>query len=558
MTTHSRPSSSQSLPDPRPVAVASESNPHTGRRFRWKTGLGILIVAVAVWALLWVLADDDVSAQVFLSLVMSIVTAALMAVWWIAISGLRFGVRLVGIALVAGVVAMFFGLFRFEGLSGAWMPRFALRSSPTPEERAMAYFKSNPGVGVSNAHETAKPVLITDADWPQFRGPRRDGIVRNQSVRLNWDVEPPVCLWRHPVGPAWSSFAMADNLAITQEQRGKEEVVACYDVHTGDQLWVHADTARYTDPQAGTGPRATPTIFDSRVFSLGAFGLLNCLEARTGRVIWSRDITKDAGTTPAGYGMCSSPLIVGDSVIVNAGGNETEQPGKSLIAYNRVSGDIVWAHGNHRVGYASPVHAEIAGSPQILAFGNKGLAGHDAAGGEELWWFPWDNFTGNNCADPIVLDDGKVFLSCGYGKGTVLLDVRKEGGAWSATPTGWKTNNKFKLKFNNAALKEGHVYGLNEGILSCIDTKTGEITWKKGRFGFGQLLLVQNRLIVVSDRGKAILVKAEPDAYREIAAFDAVSGMVWNHIAMGQGLLLIRSESEAACFDLRDTATAER
>ncbi len=513
----------------------------------WEVPLFVVVVGAGVLLYMWNRDWDDRSTQIIHVYYVSACVVALLAIWWTLFSGLQWITRVLGLAGVAATAVGLLVVFRLDGFTGDFIPIFSLRSRTSPEQRAVAYFGSQARAAAPTSEAPAEPLVVTPDDWPQFRGPTRLGVVSNVKIRQDWNENPPKLLWKHPVGKGWSSFAVVGNLAFTQEQRGADEVVVCYDVHTGEQVWVHADRVRYSNTMGGDGPRATPTVFDSRLYAMGGTGILNCLDPRTGEVLWTHDVVADAGSSIAHFGMSTSPFIYDNLVVVNAGGDNN----RGVIAYNRTDGEIVWAHGDRKAGYASPVLATFDGVRQLLIFGALGLAGHDAQTGEELWWFPWENETDNNCVDPIVLDDGTIFLSTGYSKGTALLDVRRTAGKWAAEPVRWKTTTRFKAKINGPVVKDGYIYGLDEGILCCFDPAGGEQKWKRGRYGYGQVLLVDDVILVSTETGEVALVEANPERYREIARFKAIEGKTWNHPALCRGLLLIRNDEEAACFDLR-------
>jgi outer membrane protein assembly factor BamB len=522
-------------------------------RIRWKIAAGIALAGAATLAVMWNSEDGDQSAQVIDVIKVVPATLLLLILWWIAISGVRWTTRFIGVGVLAAFALLFLAAFRLDGFTGDFIPQLSLRSSPTQDERMATFFeKETAGAGAPDSTSASDERLeVTDGDWPGFRGPLQDGILRTETIRTDWDDRPPKQLWRHPVGLGWSSFAVVGEYAFTQEQREQEELVVCYDVESGKQIWTHVDKLRFNSAMGGDGPRGTPTIVDSRLYALGATGILNCLNPLTGEVLWSRDIFEEAGVGVPNFGMSSSPLVYDDVVVVNPGGNE--QNNKGLIAYDRVTGDVVWAHGRLKTSYATPRVEVIDGTRQILSFGRQGVAGHDAASGEALWFFEWFNDTGNNCVQPILLDDGTLFVSTGYGTGSVLLKIEKdESGKWKdPEPTGWKTNRKFKLKFNGGVLKDGYIYALNEGILACLDVETGKQTWKRGRYKYGQVLLIDDVLLVLAEDGDVALVEANPKKFREITRMPAIEGKTWNHPVVHQGRLLVRNADEAACFDLR-------
>jgi outer membrane protein assembly factor BamB len=264
--------------------------------------------------------------------------------------------------------------------------------------------------------------------------------------------------------------------------------------------------------------------------------------------------------------MSGSPLVYDNLVVVNPGGlrskmSGTETSGRALIAYDRITGRVVWASGDYQAGYASPILATLAGVRQIVLFDGVGVGGYDPATGKELWRSPeWTNEFNNNIAQPIIVPHDQIFLSSGYGTGSILLDVKKSGADWTVT-TRWTAPNRFKLKFNTGVCRDGCVYGLDEGILACLDLSTGKELWKSGRYKYGQVLLLDNVLLVISEDGDLVLVDVSPKGSREIARFHAIEGKTWNHPAISGSRLFVRNGEEAACYDLapfQQTASAAR
>ena len=497
--------------------------------------------------------DGDASLESIVRVLSWLLAFLVIAVWWSFFSGLRWRSRLVGIGVVAGIFAAFLALFRFEGQTGDFIPQFSLRFTPSSEDRALDYFAKSSNREAAEADETtqdafdltATPFPVTDADWPRFGGPKGDHVVRDEKIRTDWEANPPREIWRHPIGPGWSSFAIADDLAFTQEQRGEAECVVCYDASTGEQIWVREDPARFEEPAGGPGPRATPTLYDSRLYSLGATGILNCLNPRTGDLLWQTNIVEDNGGELIEWANAGSPVIYEDLVLVNPGTSVS-----FLAAYDRLTGEQKWSGPEARAGYSTPVVASIAGTPQIIMFRAAGVSSHSVTTGEELWMYEWSNATMINASQPIVLPDESVFVSTGYGGGSALLDISNMDGNWSATSR-WERPNKFKLKFNGGILSGDYVYGLDEGILSCFDTKEGERTWKRGRYQFGQILMVNDQLLVSTEKGEIVLIDASPESMKEVAGFQAVEGKTWNHPVLNRGRLFVRNGQEVACYDLR-------
>jgi outer membrane protein assembly factor BamB len=397
-------------------------------------------------------------------------------------------------------------------------------------------------------------VQITEDDWPGYRGALRDGIVRGQGFRTNWDTAPPTELWRISVGPAWSSFATVGPWAVTQEQRDELEAVTCYHLATGKLQWIQTEPVRHQNIQVngGDGPRATPTIVDGLVYSLGGTGLLNCLELTTGRRVWSRDTLADAGTDAVKasnlqWGAANSPLVVDQQVLVLAGG-EKESHGKTVLAYDRMTGEPTWASGDFPPSYGSLRVEELLGERTLLAFHGHGLAGLSLADGRVLWDFPLQNIPKVNVAQPLRLNDHSLLIGSGYSVGAVRVDLSRDGDRWSAAAQ-WK-NNRFKLKFNDAVMLNEFAFGLDDGILTCLNVSTGKTQWKGGRFGYGQILLFQDTLLVLSEDGECVLASAQPERYHELARVPMLSGTTWNHPVIARGKLLVRNGTSAACYDV--------
>lgn len=379
--------------------------------------------------------------------------------------------------------------------------------------------------------------------WTDFRGPNRDGRYDELAVQINWPSNGLPQLWKQPIGGGYASFVIADGRAFTIEQRRAQEMVAAYDVETGRELWKHGWDAEFRESMGGDGPRATPTWHDGRVYALGAAGELRCLDAKTGKLIWNRNILKDNAAENLQWGMSASPLIVDNKVIMLPGGT----PGKSVVAYNRLTGAPIWKALDDEASYTSPMLVTLAGRRQILVVTMSRAVGL-TEDGEQLWEYPWRNGSGINVSQPIVVGSNRFFISAGYGKGAALVEVSGSGKSFAAR-TVWE-NNSMKNKFQSSVLHNGYVYGLDEGILTCLDVATGERKWKGGRYGYGQLLLASNHLIVITESGELVLVRAAPDQHSEVARFPALEGKTWNVPAISNNRLLVRNMTQMAAYNL--------
>jgi outer membrane protein assembly factor BamB len=381
--------------------------------------------------------------------------------------------------------------------------------------------------------------------WTNFRGPHRDGIYDETSVLTPWPAAGLPVLWKQPIGGGYASFVVASGKAFTIEQRRDKEVVAAYDVTSGRELWNNAWPALFSEALGGDGPRATPTWDDGRVYALGATGELRCLDAESGKRLWSRNILTENQAPNLQWGMAASPLIVDDKVIVLPGGGA----GKSVAAYDKFTGKALWTSQNDRSGYASPELVTIAGEPQIVVVSASRVFGLKAEDGHLLWEYPWYTSPEVNATEPVFLDDHRFFLSSGYDHGAVLLDVSRNGDAFAVKQV-W-TTKRMKTRFNAAVYYQGYLYGLDEGILACIDAANGELKWKGGRYGYGQVLLASGQLIVLTEEGDLALVKASPDKLEEVSRFTILEGKTWNYPAIDGGRLLVRNTTQMAALKIQ-------
>ena len=427
-------------------------------------------------------------------------------------------------------------LVQTGGITGDGDSSFAWRWAETPEERLLAQVGDEP-----TALPSAPAAADTGAGWPGFRGPDRDSVIRGVRIETDWSASPPVELWRRPIGPGWSSFAVRGELLYTQEQRGDDEVVAAYNVTTGEPAWRHTDTARFWESNGGAGPRATPTLSGGRVYTFGATGILNALNADDGAVVWSRNVASDAGAKVPGWGFSSSPLVVDDVVIVAAAGQ--------LVAYDLATGDPRW-FGAAGGGYSSPHLLTIDGVAQIVLMSGAGAAGYAPADGTLLWEHAWP---GAPIVQPALTADGDILISTAGGAGGVgtrRLAVTHGPGGWTIEERG--TSRGLKPYFNDFVVHEGHAFGFDGSILACIDLEDGTRVWKGGRYGHGQLFLLpdQDLLLVLSEDGELALVAAASDQFTELARFPALDGKTWNHPVLVGDLLLVRNGQEMVAFRL--------
>jgi outer membrane protein assembly factor BamB len=445
-----------------------------------------------------------------------------------------------GIVIACGALM----LLRTGGISGGGETDLHWRWTKTPEERLLAKAADEPTTPAPIPAAVASQIgTEANSGWPGFRGPKRDGAAHGIRIETDWTNKPPVEVWRKPIGPAWSSFAVAGNLFFTQEQRGNDEVVSCYDLTNGQSVWRHRDATRFWESNAGAGPRATPTLSNGRVYTFGGTGILNALDARDGSVIWSRNPASDTKTKTPTWGFASSPLVVGDVVIIAVAG--------TLAAYDTAHGNPRWSVLSARGGYSSPQLATIGGVAQVLLINGEGVTSVAPTDGKTLWKHAW---SGDSIVQPAVTADGDILLGSGSGMGSEVgvqrVAITNGSDGWT-TKARW-TSYEMNPYFNDMVVHKDHVYGFDGSTLSCIDLKTGEGKWKGGRYGNGQIVLLadQDLLLVVSEKGEVALVKATPDQFTELARFKVLEGKTWNHPVLVGDTLLVRNSEEMAAFRL--------
>ena len=465
------------------------------------------------------------------------------------------------LAVAAAVAIGFFGYVKWTGASVglAGSGRMLVVEHVDSEDRMRRIEEDRMRV-TAEAHPTrrdleaemgsmARPAAVAEDPspenyWIDYRGPGRAGIYDQTPINTDWPPDGPPELWRQEVGGGYASMVVADSLVFTIEQRRDREVVAAYGLMDGKQVWEHSWQSRFSESMGGDGPRATPTWDDGRLYALGANGDLVCLRAADGILQWNRNILKDAGASNLTWGMAAAPLVVDDLLIALPGGR-----GRSVIAYDKLTGEIRWSALADKAGYVSPQVATLAGERQLLIVSGTRVLGASLEDGSLLWSRDWETSYDANCAQPLIVDENHVFVSSGYGHGATLLEVFS-GEDGLAVKEVW-FNRNMKNKFNPSVLVDGVVYGLDEGILAAIDVRTGERLWKQGRYRYGQLIYASGHLIIVSEEGDLALVRATPDEYSELVRFESIPGKTWNVPAMAEGLLLVRNQTEMVAYDLR-------
>ena len=567
-------------------------------RARWSERLGALAMMVVAVIATRALAHESITGAGMGALlyIMAIQVMSLALVLWaVASRELSVGARRASMAATLLVACGLFAVVRTDGVtSNLLRSDVRWRWTPTAEALLLAQAANEPepvptATGAAASTETPAPAAVaapaapaaakaqpvahpageapttglamsergaapergpSRVEWPGFRGPDRDSVIRDVRINTDWSVSPPVQMWRRAVGPGWSSFAVSGDLIYTQEQRGDDEMVACYRLSTGEPVWRHRDPVRFWESNGGAGPRATPTLHNGRVYSFGATGVLNALDATTGKVLWSHDVSADTGRKVADWGFTSSPLIIDDVVIVAAAG--------TMAGYDAATGKPRWTGPKYGGSYSSPHRVTIDGVVQALLLGGPGAISVDPATGAVLWIHEW---VPGPIVQPALLPDGDIVihaLTATGGQGTRRLHVSQAAGKWKIEER-W-TSNGLKPYFNDFVVHKGNAYGFDGNILSSISLEDGKRNWKGGRFGNGQMVLLadQDLLLVLSEDGELALVSATTDKFTELARFPALDAKTWNHPVLVGDVLLVRNGEEMVAFRLSLDSAATR
>ena len=405
-----------------------------------------------------------------------------------------------------------------------------------------------------------KPIEDDPAQWPGFRGASRDGVYTGPTLRTDWNQKAPKSAWKTKVGGGHSSMTIARGRLFTLEQCSEGEAITAYNLTDGKGLWRHVSPGEFNDSWSfgGIGPRTTPTWDDGRLYTMGAEGQLHCLDAKTGKVVWQKNIFENFGTRNLPFGMSASPLVAGGRLIITAGARAGTAK-DTVFALDKQTGEILWRAAAENQAYMSPMTATLAGREQLLLCAGREIQGLSLEEGEILWTVRWTVSGGNNIAQPIVVDDTHVFISSGYGKGCGLVEVSQTDGEFSGKLV-WE-NKRLKNKFTSSVLHEGHLYGLDSSgndssgggdgaNLVCLKAESGDEVWRGENYGHGQILLAQGHLIIQCENGDLALVKATPASHQQIARLPSLPGKTWNNPALAGGRLYVRNDQNMICYDI--------
>jgi len=390
---------------------------------------------------------------------------------------------------------------------------------------------------------TSAALAQTAASWPQWRGPNRDGISKETGLLKQWPAEGPPLAWKASgAGRGYSSFAIANGKLYTMGLRGDREFVVAFDVATGKEVWATAHGSAFRNDR-GDGPRGTPTIDGDRIYALGGNGDLSALDARTGKIVWSKNILREFGGSNITWGISESPLVLGNKVLVNAGGHDA-----SIVALNKADGSVIWKSQSDEAGYSSAIPVDINGITQVVFFTAQRAVGLDSKDGRLLWEYAKPANRTSNAATPIARAN-RIFISSDYGTGGGVIEIKPDNKAQEVYFT-----KDMKNHHSSSVLIGDYLYGFSSSILTAMRFDTGELAWRDRSVGKGSLVYADGHLYLLSENGVVGLVEATPTGYKEKGRFRIQQDSLptWAHPVVAGGMLYLRDQDTIYAYDVRE------
>lgn len=389
---------------------------------------------------------------------------------------------------------------------------------------------------------------VLAADWPQFLGPARDGSSAEKGLFETWTKKGPPLRWSVAVGEGYAGPVIAGSRVVLFHRVGDEEVIECFDSDKGKSNWRFAYPTKYQDKYGkGNGPRATPLISGGKVYTYGAEGVLTCVELESGKKVWQQSLRTKYKLRDNFFGIGTSPLIEGDSLLVNVGAKDA-----GIVAFNKDNGKEVWKATDQDASYSSPVAATIDGVRHVIFFTREGLLSLDPATGAERFSKRWRAriAASVNAAAPLIVGD-EIFVSASYQTGALLVRAKKDG-----VEEIWSNDRSLSCHFNTPVVHDGFLYGIDGrqeegGRLRCVEWKTGKVRWTQENFGCGSLLLADGHVIALTEDGDLVLIEATPESYREKGRTRGLAATCRAHLALADGKLYGRDAKELHCWDLK-------
>jgi outer membrane protein assembly factor BamB len=392
---------------------------------------------------------------------------------------------------------------------------------------------------------SVEAVAQTASDWPQWRGPNRDGLSQETGLLKQWPAEGPPLAWKTTgAGRGYSSLAITGGRIFTMGLRGDREFVVAFDVATGKEAWATAHGTAYRDSR-GDGPRGTPTVEGERLYALGGNGDLSCIETRTGRVVWAMNILKKFGGENIGWGISESPLIIGEKLLVNAGG-----PGASIVALNKKDGTVIWKTQSDKAGYSSAMTVQVGSKTEVVFFTQERAVGLDPGDGKVLWEYSRPSNNVANVATPVVRGN-RIWISSDYGTGGGLVEIKSDARGVTASEVYF--TKEMRNHHSSSVLVGDYLYGFSSSILTALRFDTGEVAWRDRSVGKGSLVYADGHLYCLSENGVVGLVEATPAGYREKGRFRIPQDSLptWTHPVISGGRLYLRDQDTIYAFDVR-------
>ena len=502
----------------------------------WERIFAVILIFISLYITSQLLEESIATANMGLMFILfSIPVLSIAFVAWAVVTRyLSAKIRIITMVITIIASTGFWALLRTEGMDGYIHHNLKWRWAKTAEEK---FLENNRDEELSARLNDVNP--STGAEWSGFRGANRDGKIYNNKIETDWKKRPPQLLWKRGIGPGCSSMAIKGEMIYTQEQRGEYEMVTCYNLNNGELIWKHQDSARFWDSHAGAGPRSTPTISGDRIYTLGATGIINVLNAKDGSVIWSRNGANDTGVKPLMWGFAGSPLVLDRIVIFAIAGK--------LAAYDIDTGNPLWYGEDGGNSYSSPQAFTIDNVLQVVHLNTKGAVGIDPLSGHILWKHEWK--MEDRILQPAFIEPNDFIISADGERGLRRISVIHENNNWTVKEV-W-SSVEMKLNFNDFFVHKGYAYGFDGPAICCIDLKDGKRVWKGNRYrGFMILLADQDLLVILSEKGELALVPANPNKITELSKIQAIKGRTWNHPSMAGDIIVTRNAEEMAAFKL--------
>ena len=387
---------------------------------------------------------------------------------------------------------------------------------------------------------TAFAQAVLAADWPQWRGPNRDGVSTETGWLVEWPKEGPKAVWKKDVGTGCASVVVSNGRLYTAGNRSNQDTVWCLDAKTGAEIWKHSYPAALDPNMYEGGPNTTPLVDGQFLYTVSREGDLHCRGLADGKTVWSKSFQRDFGAPKPSWGYSGTPLVVGNLLIADVGG-----PGASTVAFEKTTGKVLWKEGNDKAGYSSPVVFQHNGKQCVAMFNASGLVVREVATGKEVLRHHWRTSYDVNAATPII-HDGKILIASGYSVGGALLAL--DGNDAKVV---WK-NKSMKSKFSSPVLWQGHLYGFDESTLACLDFASGDEKWQQNGLGMGTVLIADGKLIVLSESGELLVADATPTGFKPISRAKVIKGRCWVVPVLANGLIYVKNnDGDLVCLDLR-------